>query len=39
MVGGGQSIFPQEKERIELELSDLVRYSSGVLLQLYRLPG
>ena len=39
MVGGGLSIFPQEKGKIELELTDLVRYSNGVLLQVYRSPA
>ena len=35
-IGGGLSIFPQERNKIELELTDLVRYGSGVVLQVYR---
>jgi dihydrofolate reductase len=36
MIGGGLTIFPQDREKISLELADLVRYDSGVLLQIYR---
>lgn len=36
LVGGGLRIFPEERAKITLELTDLVRYSSGVLLQVYR---
>ena len=36
MVGGGLTIFPDQRDKIALELTDLVRYSSGVLLQVYR---
>jgi hypothetical protein len=36
MIGGGLTIFPQDWEKISLELADLVRYDSGVLLQIYR---
>jgi dihydrofolate reductase len=39
MVGGGLSIFPEDRGKIELELTDLVRYDSGVHLQVYRLPA
>jgi dihydrofolate reductase len=35
-VGGGLRVFPDDRTKVELELSDLVRYSSGVLLQVYR---
>jgi len=35
MIGGGLTIFPQDREKISLELADLVRYDSGVLLQIY----
>jgi hypothetical protein len=31
-----EAIFPQDREKISLELADLVRYDSGVLLQIYR---
>ncbi len=34
MIGGGLTIFPQDREKISLELADLVRYDSGVLLQI-----
>jgi dihydrofolate reductase len=36
MIGGGLTIFPDQRDKIALELTDLVRYSSGVLLQVYR---
>jgi hypothetical protein len=36
MVGGGLTIFPDQRDKIALELTDLARYSSGVLLQVYR---
>lgn len=36
LVGGGLRFFPEERAKITLELTDLVRYSSGVLLQVYR---
>ncbi len=36
MVGGGLTIFPADQKLIALELADLERYSSGVLLQVYR---
>jgi dihydrofolate reductase len=36
VVGGGLSIFANDREKHELELSDLVTYSSGVTLQVYR---
>lgn len=35
-IGGGLRIFPENRERLELELTDLVRYDSGVVLQTYR---
>jgi hypothetical protein len=37
IVGGGLRIFPEERGRSTFELTDLTRYSSGVLLQVYRL--
>jgi dihydrofolate reductase len=36
IVGGGLSIWPQERAKRTLELTELVRYDSGVLLQVYR---
>jgi dihydrofolate reductase len=36
LVGGGLRIFPEQREKVALELADLVRYDSGVLLQVYR---
>ncbi len=36
MIGGGLRIFPEQLNKITLELIDLVRYSSGVVLQVYR---
>lgn len=36
MIGGGLTVFPQQRDMISLELSELTRYSSGVLLQVYR---
>jgi dihydrofolate reductase len=38
LLGGGLTIFPDRREKIALELTDLVRYESGVLLQIYRRP-
>jgi dihydrofolate reductase len=36
LIGGGLAIFPQQQDKVTLELTDLVRYKSGVLLQVYR---
>jgi dihydrofolate reductase len=36
LIGGGQSIYPDQRGKAELELTELVRYDSGVLLQIYR---
>jgi dihydrofolate reductase len=36
LIGGGLTIFPDQRDKIALELTDLVRYASGVLLQVYR---
>ncbi len=36
LIGGGLSIFPQDREKLPLELSELVRYDSGATLQVYR---
>jgi dihydrofolate reductase len=37
MIGGGVRIFPEQRDEIALELTDLMRYASGVVLQVYRL--
>jgi dihydrofolate reductase len=36
MIGGGMRIFPDERAKLEFELTDLARYDTGVLLQVYR---
>jgi dihydrofolate reductase len=36
VIGGGLQIFPDDREQIVLELTELVRFSTGVLLQVYR---
>lgn len=36
LIGGGRSIYPDERARLDLRLTELVRYDSGVLLQVYR---
>jgi len=36
LVGGGLTIYSNQRQKIELELTELVRYDSGVLLQVYR---
>jgi dihydrofolate reductase len=36
IIGGGLTVFPADREKLELELTELERYSSGVLLQVYR---
>ena len=36
MVGGGLRMFPEERARIAFDLADLVRFDSGVTLQVYR---
>lgn len=35
-IGSGLSVFPETPDRTTYALTDLVRYSSGVLLQVYR---
>jgi dihydrofolate reductase len=35
-IGGGLRIFPDQGEKLSFELTDLVRYDSGVVLQIYR---
>lgn len=39
LVGGGLSIYPDQRGKVGLELTELVRYDSGVLLQVYRPAG
>jgi dihydrofolate reductase len=39
LIGGGLSIYPDQRNKLELELTELVRYDSGVLLQIYRPDG
>jgi dihydrofolate reductase len=36
MIGGGLTFFPDRSEKITLELTDLARYASGVVLEVYR---
>jgi dihydrofolate reductase len=35
-IGGGLRVFPDDRSKTSLELTELVRYDSGVLLQVYR---
>jgi dihydrofolate reductase len=35
-IGGGLTIWPADRSRLALELVELVRYETGVLLQVYR---
>jgi dihydrofolate reductase len=36
MIGGGLRIFPDDQQKLEFDLTELVRYDSGVVLQIYR---
>lgn len=36
LIGGGLTIFPDQRVKISLELTELARYESGVLLEVYR---
>jgi len=36
LIGGGLTIFPDQREKVSLELIELVQYESGVLLEVYR---
>jgi hypothetical protein len=36
VIGGGLRVFAEDRAKIALELTELVRYDSGVLLQIYR---
>lgn len=36
MIGGGLTVFPHHREKRQLELTELERYSSGVVRQVYR---
>jgi dihydrofolate reductase len=35
-VGGGLRVFPDDRTKVSMELTELVRYDSGVLLHVYR---
>ncbi|MDQ2789466.1 MAG: pyrimidine reductase [Pseudonocardiales bacterium] len=35
-IGGGLRVFPEDRGKVALKLTDLVRYDSGVLLQVYQ---
>ena len=39
LVGGGLSIYPDQRDKLGLELAELARYDRGVLLQVYRPAG
>jgi dihydrofolate reductase len=39
LIGGGKRIYPDQRAKVGLELTELVRYDSGVLLQVYRPAG
>jgi dihydrofolate reductase len=39
LVGGGLSIYPDQRGKLGLELAELARYDRGVLLQVYRPAG
>ena len=36
MIGGGLTIFPDQKERISFELMECTHFASGVVLNVYR---
>lgn len=36
MIGGGQRIFPDDRGKLAFELTELVRYDTGTVLQIYR---
>jgi riboflavin biosynthesis pyrimidine reductase len=36
VIGGGLRMFPDDREKLAFELTELVRYDSGVVLQIYR---
>jgi dihydrofolate reductase len=36
MIGGGATIFPDERAKLDFELAELTRFSSGVALAVYR---
>jgi dihydrofolate reductase len=35
-IGGGLRMFPDDRKKLEFELTELVRYDSGFTLQIYR---
>ena len=36
LIGGGKSIWPDQRQRLDLRLAELVRFDSGATLQVYR---
>ena len=36
VIGGGLTMFPGDRQKHEFELTELERFSSGVVLQVYR---
>jgi len=36
LIGGGKRIWPEERQKVELDLVELVRYDSGATLQVFR---
>jgi dihydrofolate reductase len=36
LIGGGKRIWPEERQKLELQLAELVRYDTGATLQVYR---
>jgi dihydrofolate reductase len=36
VVGGGQGMFPDDRVKLSFELTELTRYDSGAVLQIYR---
>lgn len=39
LLGGGQRIFPDDREKWTFELAELERFESGAVLHVYRLAG
>ena len=36
LIGGGKRIWPEERQKVELQLAELVRYDTGATLQTFR---
>jgi dihydrofolate reductase len=36
LIGGGLTIFPAQRNKLELQLAELVRFDTGVVLHVYR---